>query len=250
MQRYFLDEPVTTGQQLNLDATTYRHWVRVLRAEVGDQAEFVDSTAHLFHGELTRVTDDAATVTLTAVSTPAVELPVSVTIACGLPKQEKAEWITQKATELGVQHIIFFSGDWSVAKWQGNKVAKKLTRLNKIAAGAAEQAHRLIRPTVSYADNLAAVLQTPVTTTLVAYEESAKQGEQSALNQQLTHLRPGDSLLTIFGPEGGISPKEIQMAQQAGAALVGLGPRILRTETAPLYLLAAVSMVLELQQPR
>lgn len=250
MQRYFLDEAHQNGDQVELSATIYHHWVTVLRAEVGATAEFVDQQAHLFHGTLERLTAEQATVTLAAVPTPKVELPVHVTIACGLPKQEKAEWITQKATELGVDRIIFFSGDWSVAKWQGNKVDKKLKRLTKIADGAAEQSHRLRRPVVQYAPNLAAVLKEPVDVRLMAYEESAKQGEQSALNQQLQALTAGQSLLTIFGPEGGISPAEVALAQAQSTTLVGLGPRILRTETAPLYLLSAISMVLELQQPR
>lgn len=249
MQRYFLDDPHQTGDQLALPETIARHWLRVMRAQVGDRAEFVDDTAHLFLGALTGM-EPAPTVTLTAVPTPEVELPVAVTIACGLPKQEKAEWITQKATELGVTNIIFYAADWSVAKWQGNKVGKKVARLNKIAAAAAEQSHRLHRPEVTYAASLADVLKQPVDVRLMAYEESAKQGEQSALNQQLTALTPGQTLLTIFGPEGGISPAEVAQATAAQTTLVGLGPRILRTETAPLYLLAATSMVLELQTPR
>lgn len=250
MQRYFLEETSRDGEQLTLPAAIYHHWVTVLRATVGDEAEFVDATAHLFQGKLTTLAAEAATVTLTAVPTPAVELPVDVTIVCGLPKQEKAEWITQKATELGVNQVIFYAADWSVAKWQANKVDKKLARLTKIAHGAAEQAHRLRRPTVRCAKNLATALEVPHDVAVVAYEESAKQGEQSALNQQLQAIKPGQRLLAVFGPEGGISPAEVAKAQALNATLVGLGPRILRTETAPLYFLSAVSMVLELQQPR
>ncbi|AKP65667.1 hypothetical protein FC99_GL002244 [Levilactobacillus koreensis JCM 16448] len=248
MQRYFLETAHQTGDHVALPESIAHHWVTVLRAEPGAKAEFVDNTAHLFHGQLDAI--DPATVTLTAVTTPTVELPVAVTIACGLPKQEKAEWITQKATELGVDHIVFYAADWSVAKWQPNKVAKKLARLTKIAHGAAEQAHRLRRPEVSFAKSLKEVVEQPADVKLLAYEESAKQGEQSALNQQLQAIQTGQSLLAIFGPEGGISPAEVQTAQAAQAVLVGLGPRILRTETAPLFLLSAVSMVLELQQPR
>lgn len=248
MQRYFLEDSHRDGDQVTLSAAIYHHWVTVLRAEMGATAEFVDATARLFHGQLTGLTAETATVTLTAVSTPAVELPVGVTIICGLPKQEKAEWITQKATELGVNRIIFYAADWSVAKWQPNKVEKKLTRLTKIAHGAAEQAHRLRRPVVSYAANLQTALATPHDVALVAYEESAKQGEQSALNQQLQALQPGQQVLAVFGPEGGISPAEVATAQEQQAVLVGLGPRILRTETAPLYFLSAVSLVLELQR--
>lgn len=250
MQRYFLNEPHQTGDQVELPANVAHHWVTVLRAQLGDTAEFVDGTAHLFHGKLSHVDGDQATVQLTAIPTPAVELPAHVVIACGLPKQEKAEWITQKATELGVTQIIFYAGNWSVAKWQGNKVAKKLARLTKVANGAAEQSHRLLRPTVTYCASLAEVFQLSRDWTLVAYEESAKQGERSALTTALHAVKRDQTVLAVFGPEGGISPQEIQMAQRSGATLVGLGPRILRTETAPLYFLAAASTIWELQAAR
>lgn len=247
MQRYFLETPQQTGDHVTLSAATTHHWVTVLRAQVGDVAEFVDATAHLFHGELLTADSAAATVVLTAVPTPAVELPAAVTIACGLPKQEKAEWITQKATELGVTHIVFFGADWSVAKWQPNKVDKKVARLTKVAHGAAEQSHRLRRPTVTYAPTLKAVLAPPYDHRVMAYEESAKQGEHSALKASLQAVAPQDSVLAIFGPEGGISPAEVATAQAAGTTLVGLGPRILRTETAPLYFLTAASVLWELR---
>ncbi|WP_304053754.1 16S rRNA (uracil(1498)-N(3))-methyltransferase [Levilactobacillus namurensis] len=247
MQRYFLEHQHQDGDQVTLDAATTHHWVVVLRAAVGDTAEFVDAKAHLFHGELLTADTTAATIRLQAVPTPAVELPAAITIACGLPKQEKAEWITQKATEMGVAHVIFYGADWSVAKWQGNKVAKKLARLTKVAHGAAEQSHRLRRPDVTYAPTLRAVLQTTYDRSVMAYEESAKQGEHSALKTALQAVTPGQTVLAIFGPEGGISPAEVTLAQTAGATLVGLGPRILRTETAPLYFLTAASVLWELQ---
>jgi len=247
MQRYFLEHAHQAGDQVTLSAQTAHHWVTVLRAEVGATAEFVDADAHLFHGELLTADPQAASVTLTAVATPAVELPADVTIACGLPKQEKAEWITQKATEMGVNHVIFYGADWSVAKWQPNKVAKKLARLTKVANGAAEQSHRLRRPAVTYAPTLKAVLVTPYDVPLMAYEESAKQGEHSALKASLAAVQAGQRVLAIFGPEGGISPAEVDLARAQQTTLVGLGPRILRTETAPLYFLTAASVIWELQ---
>ena len=80
----------------------------------------------------------------------------------------------------------------------------------------------------------------------MAYEESAKAGEHGQLVQSLQSAQPGQSLICVFGPEGGIAPKEIEALQAAGFLLAGLGPRILRAETAPLYLLSAISYVTEL----
>ena len=83
-------------------------------------------------------------------------------------------------------------------------------------------------------------------TIIVAYEESAKEGETAALVRALSSLATGAKVLFIFGPEGGLSPDEIAVFRQAGAVSAGLGPRILRAETAPLYALTAVSVLLEL----
>lgn len=83
---------------------------------------------------------------------------------------------------------------------------------------------------------------------LVAYEESAKTGEHSAFANALQQIEANSKVLLIFGPEGGISSDEIAAYQKAGGLLVGLGPRILRTETAPLYALSAISYALELNR--
>ena len=83
---------------------------------------------------------------------------------------------------------------------------------------------------------------------IVAYEESAKEGETVALVRTLSGLAAGAKVLFIFGPEGGLSPDEIDAFVQAGAVSAGLGPRILRAETAPLYALTAVSVLLELSK--
>ena len=86
----------------------------------------------------------------------------------------------------------------------------------------------------------------PAPIRLVAWEESAKQGETSALAQVLTKLTAGEQVVAIFGPEGGLTTGEVERMQAAGVVPVGLGPRILRTETAPLYFLSAVSYVCKL----
>ena len=176
------------------------------------------------------------------------ELPVQVTIASGFPKGDKLEFITQNVTELGASSIWAFPADWSVAKWDGKKLAKKSEKLKKIAQGAAEQSKRNLIPEVRLFDKKANFLAqlAQFDTIVVAYEESAKEGETAALVRALSGLAAGVKVLFIFGPEGGLSPEEIAAFHQAGAVSVGLGPRILRAETAPLYALTAVSVLSEL----
>ena len=119
----------------------------------------------------------------------------------------------------------------------------------KIAQGAAEQSKRNLIPELRLFDKKADFLAALAAfdRIIVAYEEAAKEGETAALVRALSGLEAGAKVLFIFGPEGGLSPEEIAVFGQAGAVSAGLGPRILRAETAPLYALTAVSVMLELE---
>ena len=177
-----------------------------------------------------------------------VELPVSVTIAMGFPKGDKLEFVAQKATELGMAALWAFPADWSVVKWDGKKLGKKAEKLEKIAQGAAEQSKRNRIPAVRLFEKKADFLAqlTGFDQIILAYEEAAKAGEQANLVKALSGLETGQSVLVIVGPEGGVSPEEVAAFEGAGAVKTGLGPRILRAETAPLYALSAISYATEL----
>ncbi|WP_429970838.1 16S rRNA (uracil(1498)-N(3))-methyltransferase [Fructilactobacillus sp. Tb1] len=244
MQHYFLNQTLTVGDTLELPADIKKHWIRVMRAETGSKAEFVADNQSLFIGEL--VDESNGKIKIIEQANHNVELPFSVTIACGLPKSGKAELIVQKATEMGVSKIIFLPTDWAVAKWN-QKAGKKVERLQKVAKSAAEQSHRNLIPEVTYLDSVNSLIDIDANQKVVAYEESAKEGESSNLVKVVNSLHAGDSLLAFFGPEGGISPAEIDKLQANNFTLVGLGPRILRTESAPLYFLSAVSVLSELR---
>ena len=178
-------------------------------------------------------------------------MPVKITIVCGVSKGDKAEDIVKKGTQLGAVRFIFLNSRYSVARWKNQKQAKKIKRLQTIALNAAEQSHRNHVPEVKWADSLDDVIamNADADFKVVAYEESAKQDEKTVLAQIATQAREKDStsLVAFFGPEGGIAPEEINQLTAAGYQCAGLGPRILRAETAPLYLLAALSFATELE---
>ena len=241
MNRYFSDQAFTTGATVTLSDTIAHHALKVLRQTTGDQFELVNAAHRAFVATITAVAP--LTGSSGADVTRAVELPLEVTVVCGVGKGDKAEWIAQKATELGAAHILFYNGQWGTSKWAPDRRAKKLARLQAIVLGAAEQSHRNVVPTVGFLADLATLA--PAGAKLVAYEESAKAGEAAGLVATLA-ARP-QALTGVFGPEGGISPAELAELTANGFVPAGLGPRILRTETAPLYLLSAVSALSELQ---
>ncbi|MGX7205680.1 16S rRNA (uracil(1498)-N(3))-methyltransferase [Enterococcus pingfangensis] len=246
MQRYFIDQAYQSTVEIS--GEPHHHMSRVMRMVAGDQVFLAFNDQTTIKAKILAITSDSVTLEEVEKEQLQRELPINITIASGFPKGEKLELIVQKGTELGAFDFIAFPGESSVAKWDAKKQQKKQQRLNKIAQEAAEQAHRQALPKVRFAAEKELITMfAEYDAVLIAYEESAKQGEQAQLVQTLQQLTAGQKLLVVFGPEGGLTPNEIERFQAAGGKLCGLGPRILRTETAPFYLLSAASFYYELQ---
>ncbi|HEP1350303.1 TPA: 16S rRNA (uracil(1498)-N(3))-methyltransferase [Streptococcus pyogenes] len=246
MQQYFIKGKAEKEITIT-DKDTIKHMFQVMR--LTDEAEVVlvfdDGIKYL-----AKVTNSMAHELEIIEALPdQVELPVEVTIASGFPKGDKLDTIAQKVTELGASALWGYPADWSVVKWDGKKLAKKEDKLAKIVLGAAEQSKRNRVPEVHLFEQKAEFLKSlsSFDHIFIAYEETAKAGQLATLAREVKEVKPGAKILFIFGPEGGISPTEITQFEAASAIKVGLGPRIMRAETAPLYALSALSYALELQ---
>lgn len=248
MQRYFLKEPYQKQESYHIYGEAYHHMIRVMRMSTGDQVFLAFDNQVSIIAEISEITEEAVVLIEVAKEQQVKELPIQITIASGYPKGDKLELVVQKGTELGAASFIGFPAKTSVVKWDGKKLSKKQQRLEKIAQEAAEQSHRQNTPTIELLMNETEFFQklTNYDVIIVAYEESAKQGETAQLAQIFQTIDSGSRVLAIFGPEGGLTPNEVETLVSAGGKLCGLGPRILRTETAPLYLLSAASYQLEL----
>ncbi len=246
MQQYFVNGRAPQGIFQIKDKDTAKHMFSVMRLQADDQTVLVFDDGIK---RLARVVDSQSqSVEIIEELADNVELPVSVTIATGFPKGDKLEFVAQKATELGMIALWAFPADWSVVKWDGKKLGKKAEKLEKIAQGAAEQSKRNRIPAIRLFEKKTDFLAqlTGFDQIILAYEEAAKAGEQANLVKALSGLETGQSVLVIVGPEGGVSPEEVAAFEGAGAVKTGLGPRILRAETAPLYALSAISYATEL----
>ncbi|CAK8053809.1 RsmE family RNA methyltransferase [Eupransor demetentiae] len=245
MQRYFLNQKIDHQFELPAGSDTFQHFGKVLRAREGSKAEFVDADQRLYLAEVTAVTPDAIALKVLEERKADVELPFSVRIVVSPIKNDRNDWLVQKATELGVDEIVFTKMARTVVDWRKQQ-EKKLTRFQKIAQAAAEQSHRLKVPKVRWADDFKECIGPDDAIRLVAWEESAKEGEQSTLVKTIAATQPGQTIVLWFGPEGGLTTEEIDRLQSVGFLPLGLGPRILRAETAPLYALSAISTLSEL----
>lgn len=214
--------------------------------EAGDCIIAVDE-GEAFISEITDILNDGVAVKKNDGPLPANEMQVNVTIACGLPKGDKLDLIVQKGTELGMKSIIPFEAERSIVKWDVKKGSKKVERLQKIAKEAAEQCHRTVIPEVLSPMTFKQLLQESrhYDIRFFADEEDAKGSDPNKIADRLKNVYHKQTVLVVFGPEGGLSRKEAEEMSAAGFLSVSLGPRILRTETAPLYFLSAMSYEFE-----
>ncbi|AYV67193.1 16S rRNA (uracil(1498)-N(3))-methyltransferase [Niallia circulans] len=247
MQRYFAKNEEDT---FFIQEDDYHHIVRVMRMDIDDEIYCVNSLQQAARCRIEKISENEVIAKVVQWLEGEIELPVSVSIVSGLPKGDKLEWIIQKGTELGAFKFIPFIAARSVVKWDEKKGGKKLVRWNKIAKEAAEQSHRTMIPEVSSPISIKELIKLSegYNVKLIAYEEEAREGESSVLTKSLQSMTKGQSILALFGPEGGLTESEVALLKEHGFMTCGLGPRILRTETAPLYLLSAVSYHFELME--
>lgn len=248
MQRYFLKNHQFHDQMAVITGDDAHHISRVMRMGLSDQVIICNEDKVCYLSTIEQMDGQEIKVKLDSKVASETELPIDVTIAQGLPKGDKFEWVIQKATECGAFAFIPLIMDRSVVKLDEKKSLKRLERWDKIAKEAAEQSHRQMVPEVFPLHSLKQLIAkaSEYDVCLFAYEEIAKQGRLSQLKQSLTEISPGEKMLVIIGPEGGISESEERLLIESGFKPCALGARILRTETAPIYVMSAISYALEL----
>lgn len=245
MQRYFIDGKVPDNRITLITGDDAKHIAKVMRQTTGDRLIAV-LEGKAFEATILSAERDIE-LSLDREMESNVEMPKQVTIACGLPKGDKLDLITQKGTELGMYALLPYAAERSIVKWDAVKGDKKIARLQKIAKEAAEQSHRTHIPVVHNVHSFNQLVENAKSfdAIIVAYEEEARNASPARFADILKTLYDKSSVLIVFGPEGGISDNEILRLKEAGAQLTSLGPRILRTETAPLYALSAMSYEFE-----
>ncbi|SOC20822.1 16S rRNA (uracil1498-N3)-methyltransferase [Ureibacillus xyleni] len=247
MQRYFIDEQFNDQNEVIITGENAKHILKVMRMEVGDSLIVVQNNI-AFICEIVNSGQNVV-VKQTGETIKSPEMPVQVTIVCGLPKGDKLDLITQKGTELGMYALIPFAAERSIVKWDDKKGEKKTERLQKIAKEAAEQSHRTHVPEIVSPISFKQLLEMVprYDAVFIADEEDAKQEKRTRFADKLKKVYDNESksILLIFGPEGGISRNEAKSLIEAGSETMSLGPRILRAETAPLYALSAISYEFE-----
>jgi len=214
-----------------LRGPAFHHLAHVLRVRAGDVLTLFDGRGREAEARVVRLWEDELLVQVGEVRQPA-RPPVAVALIVALLKGEKMDWVVQKATELGVARIVPVATEHGVVKLDAERAAGRRARWSRIAEEAARQCARADVPAIAEVSPLEAALEAAEGWRVLLHE-----AEKATLRGILPATPPATVTLAV-GPEGGFAPDEVTGARAAGFAIAGLGPRILRAETAAIAALA------------
>ena len=253
MPRFFVEPSAIVGDRVILTGDNAHHAAYSLRLAPGDRIKVCDQqTAYLC--EMSAFDSDTATARILSSAPIDTEPPFTARLFQALPKGDKLDTVIQKAVECGVSEVTPFESSRCIVRAKPEAEARKTDRRQRIAEEAAKQCGRGIipgvNPTVTYAEALAAAKSADLI--LFCYEGGDVIPLPAVLEQARPLLDAAEACgkppeIAIFvGSEGGFSPEEANAARDIGAAMTGLGKRILRTETASGFVLSCLIYALEL----
>lgn len=231
VSRIHVDQPLSAGAEVVLNNRAARYISQVLRLRIGDRLTLFNGDGNDFDAELllcdkrqcrARVNDIVAT-----------EAPTTLQIglALGISRGERMDFAIQKSVELGVQSIIPLITERSMVQLRGERLVQRVEHWRGIVISACEQSGRNRLPAVSSPQPLADWL---------LHAEPGLMLYHAASHSLATLVAPRRSINLLIGPEGGLSAQERALAEQAGFQSVRMGPRVMRTETAPIAAIAAM----------
>ena len=232
MQRYFCNSDNDT---FTLSSDDSYHITKVMRYDVGTKIEVVDNE-ELFISEIISISPLVVAKKIEKISSNVDKL--NITIAQSLVKEQKMDYILQKGTELGVSSFIPLIVERSVVKIN-NKEEKKIERWNTIVKEASEQSKRLDIPFVLSPCSIKELSKLDYDyKILCSVNEVSK-----SIKTVLSNVNISDRILIVVGPEGGFTKKEEEELINNGFISVSLGDRVLRTETASLFVLSIINYI-------
>lgn len=247
MRKFFVNSNQISNGKIEIINEDVNHIKNVLRLEIGEKIKVCDSNnLQNYVCEIEDISSKIVVCNIIEKVPSEAEGNVELHIFQGLPKADKMELIIQKGTELGAYEFVPVSFKRSIVKISGKDEIKKIDRWQKIAEVAAKQSGRDLIPKVRNVlsiKNLCEEIK-DYDIVLVAYEQE----ENNYIKSELIKIKDENKnykIAVVIGPEGGIEESEVEMLRQAGAKIISLGKRILRTETVALQVSSIIMYELE-----
>ncbi len=239
--RLYQPQTLICGQVIDLSTDAAQHLIRVLRGKKDDPLIVFNGQGGEFQAKIVAITKKKVQVQIEQYRKVSRESPVSIELVQSLIRSEKMDYVVQKTVELGVTQIFPVLSTRSLLRLAVERQAKRQQHWQAIAVAASEQSGRTQVPRVARVNTFADFLHSEA-------EHSGfilTPGASCSLAEQIKTLKkPLHSIRVLVGPEGGWSEEEQKMAQQAGYQPIHLGPRILRTETAGIVIMALLQGLL------
>ncbi len=233
LSRFFIDAPLSLGQHALPEAQA--HYIgRVLRHAVGDAVQLFDGSGQEFLGELIEVGKKNVRVELREAFAGLAESPLRIHLGQGLSRGERMDWAIQKACELGASEITPIVSARCEVRLKDERADKRMAHWRQVAISACEQCGRSVVPLIHPPLNL--------DDWLPRVEADLKLVLHPVAQPWASHARP-QSLAMLIGPEGGLAEAEVEQATALGFHPARLGPRVLRTETAPVVALSVAQQL-------
>ncbi len=236
--RIHVPHPLRPGIEIELPLQAGEHLARVLRLDSGHPLRLFNGDGHEYAAELASLAKRSVTARVLEAEPPVDrESPLRITLGQGIARGEKMDWILQKATELGVAHIVPLVTDRTEVKLDAERTGRRMAHWQAVIASACEQCGRNTLPVLAEPMKLpdwAARLDDGAGLRLVLDPQG---------DQRTRELTLGTMATLVVGPEGGLSEHDLATLRQADFHGLRLGPRILRTETAGLAALAALQAI-------
>lgn len=228
--RIYTPQSITTGQTLQLESQASHHLSKVLRKQAGDELLVFNGDGNDYSACIDSTGKKFLLIRIGNATPTATESPLAIHLGISISKGDRMDFVMQKATELGVTEITPLFTQRTEVRLKGDRLEKKHQHWQQIIINACEQSGRSLIPTLHSALAIA------------EWTSQIKADKKFVLNH-----RSNDSLLAsdkvnttalLVGPEGGLSVEEISRSEQQGFQPLALGPRVMRTETAPLAALS------------
>lgn len=230
--RIYSSVPVSAQTNVELDQRASHYLLHVLRVKTGYKLRLFDGSGEDFDAQVATTGRKTISVEIGTPTPSTPESPLHTTLAIGLSKGERMDWLIQKATELGVNCVQPLFCERVEVKLSGDRVAKKIEHWSNVAISACEQCGRGSLPVINPPLILGEWLQQSRDALQLIFTDGGQ--PLSAIEEQ------PQSINLLIGPEGGFSQTEKDLALASQYKPISLGPRILRTETAPIAALTLV----------
>ena len=239
MRHFFIDPSAATNSSVAIQQSEAHHIKNVLRLKPGDRIKLFDGTGFEYEAVIRKMFSEKIDVEILNKIRANLRSGVQIMVAQAFLKEKKMDDLVRKLCELGVAKWVPFFSQRSIARPDASRLAGRTRRWHRIAAEALKQCRRADLPEIVGPLSFKEVLDFSKTCDLnIVFWENESTPLNSAIESNATH--PIRKILLMLGPEGGFTQQEIETAEQSGFFLAGLGPRILRAETATL---AAVTLV-------